>query len=502
MKDLFMGIDVGTTGVRAALFNGLGAQVGIAYKEYTMISTIPGMGELDPEVVFLSLLDVVQECIQKTETKSSSISAIGLSAQMMSFMAIDHAGAPLTNVLTWADNRPIKQAEAIAQLYDCKQLYHATGCRVQHPMYPLSKILWMKEACPNEYARADKFVSVKEYIVNKLFSECVIDYTDASTSACFNIHTFDWDEKVLTEVLDVRKERFGEPVPCTFVLKGIKREYAEAMGVHSDIPVVIGSGDGIMANVGCGVFDDTAMSCTIGTSGALRIAVPEPLLDPMQRTWCYCFTKDTWVAGGAINNGGIVLKWLRDNFKDQFELDAKHQGSNSVYALFDEYAHQIPAGSEGLLFLPLLTGERSPHWNASARGVMYGMDLSHDRRHFVKASMEGIMYRMFSVYEAITAINSNVRQIRANGGYAKSDVWLQIQADIFGKEIAVAGVEEASVFGAAYIAMVAVGAVESLKKPLPVMQISRVSKPNEENKGVYQKGYQAFKELYGKIYGG
>lgn len=501
MGNLYMGIDIGTTGVRSALFDVNGLQVGIAYKEYTMLSTQPGMAELDPMTIFSSILEVVKDCIQKTETNSGCIRAIGLSTQLFSLLAVDKEGNCLTNVLTWADNRSMNEAEYISQHFDCAALYKVTGCRVQHPMYPLSKLLWLKRVYPEIFSKVYKFISIKEYILYKLFSEYVIDYTDASSTACFNIHTFSWSEEILSEIPGIQSNRFGDPVECTYILRGMKREYAYAMGVRDDIPVVVGTGDGIAANAGCGVFDDTAMSCTIGTSGALRIATPEPLLDPKQRTWCYCFTKDTWVAGGAINNGGIVLKWLRDNFREQFLSEAEQKGCRSIYNLFDKFAVQVAAGSEGLIFLPLLTGERSPNWNASARGVLYGLELSHDRRHFVKAAMEGVIYRMYSVYEAMTSINDNVRQIRANGGYTASDIWLQIQADVFGKEIAVAGVEEASVFGAAYTAMVAVGEVSSLKQFLPAMEVKKIIKPIEANTVIYRKSYQQFRDIYQKLYG-
>jgi gluconokinase len=158
-----------------------------------------------------------------------------------------------------------------------------------------------------------KFVSIKKYILFKLFGEFFIDYGDASATACFNIHTFRWDSHILSNVLDVKKGKFGEPVDCTFVLKGMKKEYAKVMGPREDIPVAVGSGDGMLANAGCGVYDDTSMSCTIGTSGALRIATNKPLLDEFQRTWCYCFTKDTWVAGGARHHPLVprMLQWLR-----------------------------------------------------------------------------------------------------------------------------------------------------------------------------------------------
>ena len=495
----FMGIDIGTSGVRAAVFNRDGFQESLYYNEYHMICAEQGMGELDPETIFYSLMEVVKKCADSI-SDGGGISAVGLSTQLFSIMALDKAGQPLTNVFTWADIRSMKYAEEIREKYDYERIYNSTGCRGQHPMYPLSKVLWLKGIDPERYKKVYKFVSIKEYVLYKLFGEFVIDITDASTTGFFNIHRFEWDDYILESVLQLDKIKLGMPVDCTFTLNGMKPEYAAAMGLDPKTPFTVGSGDGMLANLGCGVSDDTSMSCTIGTSGALRIAVDKPLLDSRQRTWCYCFTRDMWVAGGAINNGGIILKWFRDEYKKQFEFEAEVSGENNIYSLFDRYAADINAGSDGLLFLPFLTGERSPNWNANAKGTLHGLQLMHGRKHIVRAAMEGVIYRMYSVYEVITQLNNNVKQIIANGGYVNSEVWLQIQADIFGKEIAVAGIGEASVFGAAYVAMVAVGAVADLRQKLPCMEPQKVIIPQNNNSMVYGENYGHFKKLYHAIY--
>lgn len=500
MNELFMGIDIGTSGVRAAMFDVEGRMASLYHNEYPMICSEKGMGELDPDVIFRSLIAVTKKCIEVSGAPRDSIKGIGLSTQMHSILALDENHECLTNVITWADTRAIGQAEYIRENFDCSSMYHNTGCRIQHPMYPLSKILWLKTCKPELFKKAKRFATIKEYVLYKLFGSFTIDIGDASSMGYFNIHKFGWDEGILEGVLGLTSEYFGEPVDCTYVLTGIRKQYADEMGIDRNIPVAIGSGDGMMANLGCGVFDNTAMSCTIGTSGAVRVSVDKPLLDTRQRTWCYCFSKDSWLAGGAINNGGVVLKWLRDEYRKQYELEAELEGVSSIYHLFDKYAEEIKPGSDGLIFLPLLTGERSPNWNANAKGTIHGIQLIHGRKHFIRAAMEGVMYRMFSVYEALSELNSNVQQIRANGGYINSDVWLQIQADIFDKEIAVAGVGEAAVFGAAYTAMVAEGAVKNLKTTLPVMKPSKIIKPSGNSKDVYREAYESFRELYAKIY--
>jgi gluconokinase len=498
--ELFMGVDIGTSGVRAAVFDINGRQLALHYKEYPMICSEQGMGEVEPDRIFDSFLEVVRKCVETGLDIQKKLVSIGLSTQLFSFIALGKDGECLTNVVTWADTRSKNQAEATGKQFDAYDLYARTGCRPDHPMYPLSKILWLKNEKKGIFNKAARFITIKGYILYKLFGVLAIDITDASTMGYFNIHHFKWDEYILDKVIEIDGDMLPQPVDCVHVFRGMNREYAEIMDIRPDMPVVAGSGDGMLANVGVGVFDNTAMSCTIGTSGALRIAVKKPLLDPAQSTWCYCFTRDTWVAGGAINNGGIVLKWLRDSFRNQFEADVDSYRTDGIYKLFDNFAEEIPVGCEGLVFLPYLTGERSPNWNTNAVGTLHGLKLFHTRKHIVRAAMEAVMYRMYSVYEAVTRVSDNVRQIRANGGYVKSDIWLRMQAGIFNKEIAVTGVAEAAAFGAAYMSMYASGAIDNLNTELPCMSPVKVYRPNGQDAEKYAEMYGKFKQLYERLY--
>ena len=497
----YLGIDIGTSGIRSNVFDIEGNQIGFDYKEYPMICSEPGMLELDPGVVFKSYIEVVKNSIIKCKISNKDIRSIGMSSQMHSLIAVDMDGKNLTNVITWADSRAINEAKFIEQNYDYNALYRKTGCRVQHPMYPLSKILWLKNSRPEVFKNAYKFVTIKEYIVFKLSGKFVIDLTDASATGCLDINKFKWNQDILKEILNIEEDRLGTVEDCTYIIPNIKKSFAQEMGIEVDTSIVIGSGDGIMANIGCGGFDDTSMSSTIGTSGALRIAVNKPLFDEQQRTWCYCFTKDTWVAGGAINNGGIVLKYFRDQFREQFSSEASKGNYENIYELFDFYASQINPGSDGLIFLPFLTGERCPGWKADASGALIGLKFMHDKRHIVRAAMEGVIYNMYSIFKMVEKLDGNVKQIISNGGYANSDIWLQIQADIFNKEIAVAGVKEASVLGAAYTAMVAVGDIKSLKEPIPKMRAVKIIKPNHKNTQIYKEKYKIFLNYYTNILG-
>lgn len=499
-RSYYMGIDLGTSSVRAVLFDPEGNPTLIRQKEIPLLTEGQDTAELDPDTVYRRLIEVVRECMESLGPKAKDLRGIGFSTQLHSLVAVDKENRPLTRAITWADNRAHRQADRIEREQDCRKLYGITGCRVQHPLYPLSKILWLQEEKPDLFAQTACFMTLKSYLLQKMFGVCIIDHTDASATGLFNIHTFTWEPSIVQGILRIDADRLPEPVECTAPLPPLLPKVQKELGLQDSVLIVAGSGDGILANVGSGIFDDTAMTSTIGTSGALRTTVSRPLLDDEQRTWCYCLTRDRWVAGGAINNGGLVLRWLRDEFRETFQKDAKAQKANNVYALFDSFADALPAGSDGLFFLPLLTGERSPHWNSRTRGVLFGLDLRHGRRHLVKAAMEGIMYQMHSVYQALASINTNARQIRAGGGYAKSAVWLQIQADMFQKPIAISTVSEASSLGAAYLAMLADGTVSELGEELPAMSFSKSFHPNPKHEKIYQEGYERYLDLYDRLY--
>lgn len=495
MKRYFLGIDMGTSSIRAVMFDEAGYQISSDSVDCSISTSFEGAAELDPEFVTNAVFNASSGCITKSGVNRHRIEAVCFSCHMHSLMLVGEHGEPLTQLMLWADTRAGREAEFIASKFDTADFYNRTGCRVRHPMYPLAKLLWIKNNHPDIFKKATRFITIKEYILFKLFGDYYADYTIAASQGYFNIHEQSWDKEILYEVLETGPEKLGTPVDCLQVLRGIRPEYAELMGLDIGTPVVVGSGDGIMANLGCGVTDDTALSSTIGTSGAVRTTVGKPLLDPEQRTWCYSFTKDSWVAGGAINNGGLVLKWLRETFRKQFEYDAAAYGEN-VYKLFDRFTKQVGPGSDGLIFLPYLTGERCPDWRADVRGLMHGLDYSHGRMHIVKAAMEGVMYRLYSVYEAISCLDKNAVQIRATGGYIRSEAWLQMQADIFNKEILVCPVIETSALGAAYLAMVAVGAAGSIRDTLPSMKPRKVITPVAENHEIYALAYKRAMEVY------
>ncbi len=500
MGNVFVGVDIGSSGVRAVLFNPGGEQVFMACQEYPIASPKQGWAELDPEKVFSGTVAAVRQCAVHAAEQGLEISGMGMSCQMHSLLAVNRQGIPITGAMLWADTRGVEEAAFIQKNYDTESLYYSTGCRLDHPMYPVSKILWLKNKMPGTFKDAARFITLNEYIIFKLFGEYLVDYSLAGCQGLFNVRTLKWEESVTRDILKISIDQLSQPVECTTALRGMRPAYAQEMGISPGIPFVVGGGDGVLASLGCGVFDVNAFSSGIGTSGAIRTTGSSPLLSAGRRTWCYPFIRGLWVSGGAINNGGLVLRWLRSTFNQEFSSEAQKLGC-SIYQLFDRFANELSPGSDGLIFLPYLTGERCPDWNASARGIMFGLSMAHGKKHIVRASMEGILYRLYSVYEALKVLNPRSTEIVASGGYTKSKIWLKMQADLFNKAVKVSPVTETSALGAAYLAMLAVGAVDRLGTPLPAMKPVRTIVPEAGAHEAYQKLYTQAMNIYGKLYG-
>jgi gluconokinase len=237
------------------------------------------------------------------------------------------------------------------------------------------------------------------------------------------------------------------------------------------------------------------MSATIGTSGAVRMLTDRPLTDDKGRTWCYNLTDTVWVAGGAINNGGIALRWMRDKFSET-ELSVADKLGVDAYELMTQYASKVPPGSDGLIMLPFFTGERAPNWNADARGVLFGLTLNHGKSHLVRATMEGVCYRMNSILSALQEVTGSIREIRVSGSFIRSDVWLQMLADVFNQNVNVPNVNEGAAFGAAVLGFVSSGILDDISATADLVNIERTYRPRDEDVACYKELHDIYERIY------
>ncbi|MFX3636314.1 MAG: FGGY-family carbohydrate kinase, partial [Candidatus Pristimantibacillus sp.] len=346
-------------------------------------------------------------------------------------------------------------------------------------MAPLSKLTWLRHAEPDLFSRTHKFISIKEYVFYKLFKQYVIDYSIASATGMFNLTKLTWDTEAL-DIAGVSPDRLSEPVPTTYSLSGLDADWATELNLPASTPFVVGASDGVLSNLGVNAIDPGTVAVTIGTSGAIRTVTDRPVTDPKGRIFCYALTEDMWVIGGPVNNGGMIFRWLRDQLCSA-EVETALRLGKDPYEVLTEIASLVPPGADGLLFHPYLAGERAPLWDANARGSFFGLGLHHKKQHMIRAVLEGVIFNLFTVFMALEEVIGRPKKIQATGGFARSELWRQMMADIFDQEVQVPESFESSCLGAAILGMYSIGEVDSLHVVSTMMGSSHKHVPNKDH---------------------
>ena len=443
-----LGVDIGTTNVKAALYNHRGEEVFVKSATYKLYTDKFGAATQSANEIKEKVFQVLEESAVEASKRMFPIAFISFSAAMHSLTAVDREGNPILPVYTFAD----RQAENVVHKLQNEKgsaIYRRTGTPI-HPMSPLVKLMWLKEEHPEVFDRAHKFLGVKSYIISQLFGEYYTDYSIANATGLFNMHTLTWDEEAM-EVAGVSSEKLPQLVSTTKVLTGIKPEIATKLGFSQEIPIIIGASDGCLANLGVNAIKPGKVALTIGTSGAIRTVVNQPVTDKEERTFCYALTEDLFVVGGPVNNGGVVMEWAKNRFLET---------PNNNYAVLSQKIESINPGADGLFFHPYLLGERSPIWRSDAKGSFFGLDMHHENEHMLRAVLEGINMNLYAVNEAIAeVIGIEANEFLVTGGFTNSETWLQMIADIFGSTFAVTEVSENACFGAVVLGLYATGEI-------------------------------------------
>ncbi|MDQ8733972.1 gluconokinase [Paenibacillus sp. LHD-38] len=479
-----IGVDIGTTSTKAVLFDTDGRLISTHSIEYPLYSPKPAIAEQDPDEIFRAVIGTIKHTLLKSGADPENVLCVSFSSAMHSVIAVDTQGNPLSKCITWADNRSAVWTERIRNEMNGHQIYLRTGTPL-HPMSPLSKLTWLRHEEPELFARTYKFISIKEYVFHKLFKRYVVDYSIASATGMFALGTLSWDEEALN-VAGVTPDRLSEPVPTTFRLAGMDEHWAAEMQLSVSMPFVVGASDGVLSNLGVDAIDPGTVAVTIGTSGAIRTVTDRPVTDPKGRTFCYALTENHWVIGGPVNNGGMIFRWFRDHFCSEEVEEAARLGKDP-YELLTEIASRVKPGAGGLLFHPYLAGERAPLWDANARGSFFGLGLHHRKEHMIRSVMEGVIINLFTVYMALEELIGRPTKIQATGGFAKSELWRQMMADIFDQEVHVPISVESSCLGAAILGLYSLGEIDSLHAVSNMVGGSHRHMPNKDNRPVYQE---------------
>ncbi|MFK7696167.1 gluconokinase [Paenibacillus sp. HJGM_3] len=495
-KRYVIAADLGTTSAKTLVIDRDGRVLASHSIEYPLHTPSPDRAEQDPLEIFAAAVRGIGEVLRKSGAAGSEVLCVSFSSAMHSLIAVDRDVTPLTPCITWADNRAVAYADILKRELGGHRIYRNTGTPI-HPMSPLLKLMWFQQHEPELVSRTYKYVGIKEFVFAKLFGRFVIDHSLASATGLFNLRALDWDEEAL-RVANISREQLSTPVSTTHIEQGLAPAYAAETGLPADTPFVVGASDGVLANLGGGAFEPGVYSVTIGTSGAVRGTVREPLTDPEGRLFCYALKEDFWVIGGAINNGGIMFRWVRDQLATQEAEEGRRRGMDP-YDYLTELASQVAPGSDGLIFHPLLAGERAPYWNANARGMFFGLSLFHEKKHMIRAVLEGVMYRIHSVMQALEDVGGPTKEIRASGGFARSPFWLNMMADVLGSTVTVPPSIESSGLGAAQLGLLAMGEIRDFTSIRQWVHGGERYEPNPANTAVYRELTEIYMQVYKQL---
>lgn len=476
MKKL-IGIDIGTTHCKAIAMTEEGKVVYERKSVYEFKDSEKAQSEQDVELIYEAVIgllgDATKDCV------NNEIAAVTFSSAMHGLVAVDANNNPLTPLYTWAHNGSIKQAENLAAGENAIELRMSTGTPI-HPMSPLCKIMWLREEKPDIFSRTSKFISAKEFIFYKLFGKYIIDHSIASATGLFDIATKNWNNKAL-KIAGISEEMLSTPVSPLHYENGFK--------TLPDVPFVIGASDGCLANLGGGVMESGQASLTIGTSGAIRITTKERVLND-KRLFNYILSDPYYICGGPVNNGGNVVKWFMENFY------AKKFTSAEDLDWLTKKAESIPPGSAKLLFLPYIFGERSPVWDARATGAFIGLNGEHTLDHMARSVFEGIF---FGLREILTAIEENgiqVGEIHASGAFVNSSFLMQCLSNVMNKPVIISEYSDASVIGACFLGMNAVGMRNNFNHGMALNKDKRSYLPDGAVSAVYEEMFALFRSIY------
>jgi gluconokinase len=491
--DCLLTIDINTSAVKIHAFDMNGRVICWKKGSYPTFHPQPDYSEQDPEQIFITTLYILKNLLNEhIHPKKYKVKAICFSSSMHSVLPVDKSGNPLGNAIIWADNRGVKESEMLKKLPQHESIFHTTGTPI-HPMSPLIKITWIKNHEPERFAQTYKFISVKEYVVKQLTGEYVIDHSIASSTGLFDIHKLKWHQESL-DFAGITSEQLSEPVSIFYDDIQFKKEYCVTLGLTQKTKLIIGSSDGCLATLGAGIIGEGKATITIGSSGAVRVAGRQVLRDEKQRFFNYLLTDGYYISGGPTNNGGVVFEWFARQFGDFSEGLEFEAVLNDLFKI----ASQVKSGSDGLLFLPYLLGERAPLWNANARGMYFGLNINHEQKHFVRATLEGILFEIFSIGKLLET-HRNFEDIYINGAYASLPLWTQILADMYGKTVHINDNHDSVAMGAALLGFTKLGIFSNLEEAAATVKSIETYFPNHENHEIYMKYFKIFERLSYKL---
>lgn len=495
MSEVLLGIDIGTSACKAAAFDENGTVLAQANESYPVYYLKPGWAEQNPVDWWSSVCKAIHTVLDRG-VNASDIVGIGIDGQSWSAVPVDKNGEVLSFTPIWMDTRAAEICEQMKAACGEQRLFETSGNPVQ-PMYTMPKVLWYKENWPQVYRKACKILQSNSFIACRLTGAMTQEPSQGYGWNCYNMERGEWDRD-LCRALGVEPSLLPDIVPCHAVVGRVTRQAAQQTGLTEGIPVVAGGLDAACGTLGAGVVHAGETQEQGGQAGGMSICIDRCRADRRLILGAHV-AEGLWLLQGGTTGGGGTVRWFEKEFCAAERADAKANGTG-VFAEMDRGASQVPAGSEGLVFLPYMAGERSPIWNAAAKGVFYGIDFSKTRAHFARAVMEGVAYSLRHNLEVAEEAGAHAEVLSAMGGAANSRLWMQIKADVTGRRIAVPSSDTATALGAAMLAGVGTGLYSGFEEAAArTVKIKSEYVPDAGNTEVYGRGYRTYRQLYDNL---
>lgn len=492
-KPYLLGIDIGTSACKVAVFDREGHVVAAATGDYPVYYPKEGWAEQNPEEWWTAVCHAIGKTLDSGKICPDQIAGVGIDGQSWSAIAIDKEGHVLTNTPIWMDTRAQSICDRLNNEIGADEIFALAGNSLQ-PSYTTAKILWYQENLPDVYKKIDKILQSNSFIAYKLTGAVTQDVSQGYGLHCFDMRNGCWNEE-MSRKLGIPMDFLPDIVPCDQVVGTVTKKAAQECGLAEGTPVVAGGLDAACGTLGAGVIHPGETQEQGGQAGGMSICMDTYKADP-RLILGYHVVPGQWLLQGGTTGGGGVMRWFEREFAG-YEREMQKQNGKSSLVQLNEIAEEVAPGSEGVVFLPYMAGERSPIWNPDAKGVFYGLDFSKTKGHMVRACMEGVAFSLRHNLEVAEEAGAEAEVLRAMGGSANSLLWTQIKSDITGKPIVVPSSDTATTLGAAILAGVGVGFYKDYEEAVSLtVKTTREHQPDPGNKEVYDQNYQTYLKVY------
>lgn len=484
MEELLLGIDIGTSACKVAIFNRMGKVLAQSSQGYKVYYPSPGWVEQDPEEWWSSICTAIKDCINKAKIIPSRIIGIGIDGQSWSSIPVDKKGNCLHNTPIWMDTRAKDIAERVTNKLGAKTIFDVAG-NTFSPSYSTPKMLWFKETRPEIYKKTYKFLQSNSYIAMKFTGVMSNDKCQGYGIHFYNTKTCTYDEE-LAKLMGLSIDKVPDIYACHDIIGKVTKEAAEATGLIEGIQVVAGGLDAACGTLGAGVYRAKQTQIQGGQAGGMSICEDKPIAHP-KLIFSPHVVPDLWLLQGGTVGGGGVLRWFKQEL-----------GEGKSFDELTALAETIPPGSDGVTFLPYMSGERSPIWNPDAKAVFYGLGFDKAKGHMVRAALEGVVFSVAHCFKVAEEAGVRIKELdlRAMGGAANSKLWMQIYADVTGNRISMTTSDTATTLGASILAGVGVGLYSGFEEAVKeTVKVTRIQEPNMKNHEIYKKSMQLYLDI-------